>query len=73
MNFLLNFSLQTVSRYGLKTRAEIAAMKAEEEDKGKKKGKRSARASARGRTPKSGKKSTTPVGKKGNCLMLMLS
>ncbi len=47
-------------------------MKAEEEDKGKKKGKRSARASARGRTPKSGKKSTTPVGKKGNCLMLVV-
>ncbi|CAB4022723.1 Hypothetical predicted protein [Paramuricea clavata] len=41
------------SRYGLKTRAEIAALKAEEEDKGKKKGKRSARS----RTPKSGKKS----------------
>jgi hypothetical protein len=46
------------SRYGLKTRAEIAALKAEEEDKGKKKGKRSARS----RTPKSGKK--TPTGKK---------
>jgi hypothetical protein len=46
----------------LKTRAEIAALKAEEEDKGKKKGKRSARS----RTPKSGKKSAAE--KKGICL-----
>ena len=50
------------SRYGLKTRAEIAALKAEEEDKGKKKGKRSARS----KTPKSGKKSAG--GKKGTDL-----
>lgn len=47
--------MQTGSRYGLKTRAEVAALKAEEEDKGKKKGKKSARS----RTPKGGKKSAT--------------
>ena len=50
------------SRYGLKTRAEIAALKAEEEDKGKKKGKRSARS----RTPKSAKKGPAAE-KKGTC------
>ncbi|XP_028409597.1 sperm-associated antigen 17-like isoform X2 [Dendronephthya gigantea] len=49
------------SRYGLKTRAEIAALKAEEDDKGKKKGKRSARS----RTPKSGKKGSATE-KKGS-------
>ena len=69
MHILLYFHHRLAAVYGLKTRAEVAAMKAEEEDKGKKKGKRSARS----KTPKSaGKKGSAATEKKGICLLLVL-